>query len=318
MTRLTQTRHAYGEALLELGSMRPEIVVLDSDLYNSTRTVLFRDAFPERFFDIGISEADMVSTAAGMAATGLIPYCNSFSMFITGICYMPVRTQIAYPSLPVKLIGSSAGLTQGPDGASHQSLEDISIMRGLPNMAVVSPADEVETRQATWAIADCPGPVYMRLGRYPVPRLFDEGYRFELGKATTLREGADVAIFATGHMVWKALDGADLLAPDGIDAQVINVSTIKPLDEEAVRKAAAGAPLLVSVEEHSIIGGLGGALAECLAGIANTPPLLRLGVRDEFGESGLADELLEKHRLTGRLIAEDIRRALRQRESHAS
>jgi transketolase len=311
MTELAQTRYAYGEALLELGAQRSEIVVLDADLYKSTRTVLFRDAFPERFFDMGISESDMVSTAAGMAATGLIPYCNSFAMFITGVCYMPVRIQIAYPSLPVKLIGSSAGLTQGPDGASHQSLEDISIMRGLPNMVVVSPADEVETRQGTLAIADWPGPVYMRLGRYPVPRLFDEGYRFEIGKATTLREGGDVAIFATGHMVCKALDAADLLARDRIGAKVINVSTIKPLDEAAVWKAAGDVALLVSVEEHNIIGGLGSAIAECLSGIANTPSLLRLGVCDEFGESGLADELLEKHRLTGQLIAEDICRALR-------
>ena len=315
MTKLTQTRHAYGEALLELGSQRPEIVVLDADLYKSTRTVLFRDAFPERFFDMGISEADMVSTAAGMAATGLIPYCNSFAIFITGICYMPIRIQVAYPSLPAKLIGSSAGLTQGPDGASHQSLEDVSIMRGLPNMTVISPADEVETRQATWAIAAWPGPVYMRLGRYPVPRLHDEEYCFEIGKATTLREGADVAIFATGHVVCKALDAADTLARYRIEAQVINVSTIKPLDDAAVWEAAGNRALLVSVEEHSIIGGLGSAIAECLSGIAtprppSPPPLLRLGVRDEFGESGLADELLEKHRLTGQLIAEDIRRAL--------
>jgi transketolase len=310
MVELTQTRDAYGEALLELGSRQPAVAVLDADLYKSTRTVLFRDAFPERFIDIGISEADMVSTAAGMAATGLIPYCNSFAMFITGICYMPVRTQIAYPSLSVKLIGSSAGLTQGSDGASHQSLEDVSIMRGLPNMAVISPADEVETRQATFAIADWPGPVYMRLGRYPVPCLFDKGYRFEIGKAKTLREGGDVAIFASGHMVCKALDAADLLARDGISTKVVNVSTIKPLDEVAVQQAASEVSLLVSVEEHSIIGGLGSAIAECLSEIPNAPRLLRLGVRDVFGESGLADELLEKHRLTGQLIPEDILRAL--------
>jgi transketolase len=311
MPELTETRFAYGEALLELGSQRPEIVVLDADLYKSTRTVLFRDAFPERFIDVGISEADMVSTAAGMAATGLIPFCNSFAMFITTICYLPVRTQIAYPKLPVKLVGSSAGLTQGPDGASHQSLEDIALMRILPNMAVVSPADDVETRQATFAVADWPGPVYMRLGRYPVPRLFDGAYRFEIGKAATLRDGGDVALFATGHMVCKALEAADLLSQDRIEARVINVSTIKPLDEAAVRQAAGEVGLLVSVEEHSIIGGLGGAIAECVSGIAGAPPLLRLGVRDVFGESGLADELLEKHRLTGRLIADDVRRALR-------
>jgi transketolase len=310
MPELTETRFAYGEALLELGSQRPQVVVLDADLYKSTRTVLFRDAFPGRFIDVGISEADMVSTAAGMAATGLIPFCNSFAMFITSICYLPVRTQIAYPSLPVKLVGSSAGLTQGPDGASHQSLEDIALMRILPNMAVVSPADDVETRQATFAVADWPGPVYMRLGRYPVPRLFDGAYRFEIGKAATLRDGGDVALFATGHMVCKALEAADLLSQDRTEARVINVSTIKPLDERAVQQAAGEVGLLVSVEEHSIIGGLGGAIAECVSGIAGAPPLLRLGVRDVFGESGLADELLEKHRLTSQLIAADVRQAL--------
>ena len=278
MTEMVQTRFAYGEALLELGSLRPEVVVLDSDLYKSTRTILFRDAFPERFIDIGISEADMVSTGAGMAATGLIPYCNSFAMFITGVCYMPIRIQIAYPALPVKLIGSSAGLTQGPDGASHQSLEDVTIMRGLPNVAVVSPADDVETRQATMAIADWDGPVYMRLGRYPVPRLFDAAYRFEVGKATTMREGGEVTIFATGHMVWKAMEAAEALSRDHIEAKVVNISTIKPLDEAAVHAAAKDVALLVSVEEHSIVGGLGGALAESLSAIPDTPPLLRLGV----------------------------------------
>ena len=310
MTTLTDTRTAYGEALLELGSERPAVVVLDSDLYKSTRTVLFRDAFPHRFIDMGISEADMVGTGAGMAATGLIPYCNSFAVFLTGMCYMPIRLQIAYPRLPVKLIGSSAGLTQGPDGASHQSLEDVAIMRGLPNMVVVSPADDVETRQATFAIADWSGPVYMRVGRYPVPRLFGQDYRFEIGKAATLRPGGDVAVFATGHMVWKALDAAESLATDRIEAKVVGVSTIKPLDERAVRDAADTVGLLVSIEEHSIIGGLGGAIAECISGIPDAPPLLRLGVRDVFGESGLADELLAKHRLTGKLIAEDIRSAL--------
>jgi transketolase len=315
MAERTETRHAYGEALLELGGRRNDVVVLDADLYKSTRTVLFRDAYPERFVDIGISEADMVSTAAGMASCGLIPYANSFAMFITGVCYMPVRTQIAYPSLPVKLVGSSSGLTQGPDGASHQSLEDISMMRSLPNMVVVSPADDVETRQATWAIADWPGPVYMRLGRYPVPRLFDEGYHFEIGKAATLREGSDVALLATGHMTWKALEAAELLARERIEARVISVSTIKPLDEAAVRQAAREVTLLASIEEHSIIGGLGSAIAEYVSGLAlsgapTPPPLLRLGVHDTFGESGLADELLEKHRLTGALIAEDVRSAL--------
>lgn len=311
MGKLTETRVAFGEALLELGRENPAVVVLDADLYKSTRTVLFRDAFPERFFDIGISEADMISTAAGMAASGLIPYCNSFAVFLTGMCYVAIRTQIAYPGLPVKLIGSSAGLTYGPDGASHQALEDLNLMRGLPNMTVVSPADEVETRQATKLIAEWPGPVYMRLGRYPVPRLFDDSYRFQLGKLAVLRPGGDVCLFATGHMVCKALEAADWLAGDGIQARVVNVSTLKPLDAAAVRAAAADVALVVSVEEHNIIGGLGSAVAECLAEAEPRPRLLRLGVRDTFGESGLAEELLEKHRLTGRLIAEDIRKGLR-------
>jgi transketolase len=302
----TETRFAYGEALLELGKRRPEVVVLDADLYKSTRTVVFRDAFPHRFFDVGISEADMVSTAAGMAACGLIPYCNSFAMFITGICYMPIRTQIAYPSLPVKLVGSSYGLTQGPDGASHQSLEDIALMRGLPNMIVVSPADDIETRQATFALADWPGPAYMRLGRYPTPPVFDADYQFVIGKAKWLREGKEVVLFASGHTVAKALAAAEALAQDGVEAGVVNVSTIKPLDEALIKEAAAQAALVVTVEEHSIIGGLGSAVAEYLAETRPAAPLLRLGVRDCFGESGLADELMEKHGLQPKGIRASI------------
>jgi len=302
----TETRFAYGEALLELGKRRPEVVVLDADLYRSTRTVVFRDAFPHRFFDVGISEADMVSTAAGMAACGLIPYCNSFAMFITGICYMPIRTQIAYPSLPVKLVGSSYGLTQGPDGSSHQSLEDIALMRGLPNMIVVSPADDIETRQATFALADWPGPAYVRLGRYPTPPVFDADYQFVIGKAKWLREGKEVVVFASGHTVAKALAAAEALAQDGVEAGVVNVSTIKPLDEALIKEAAAQAALVVTVEEHSIIGGLGSAVAECLAETRPAAPLLRLGVRDCFGESGLADELMEKHGLQPKGIRASI------------
>lgn len=309
MNVVTETRFAYGDALVELGSVRQEVVVLEADLYKSTRTILFRDTFPSRFFDVGISEADMVSTAAGMAACGLIPYCNSFAMFITGVCYMPIRTQIAYPALPVKLVGSSYGLTQGPDGASHQSLEDVALMRALPNMIVVSPADDYETRQATFALADWPGPAYMRVGRYAVPRLLGTNYQFEVGKAKRLREGDEVVIFATGHVVAKALDAAEGLAQDGVEAGVVNVSTIKPLDESMVKGAAAQAALVVTAEEHSIIGGLGSAVAECLAETRPAAPLLRLGVRDCFGESGLADELLEKHGLQ----PHGIRRSILQR-----
>ncbi len=311
MAELMETRFAYGEALVELGQRRPEVVALDADLYKSTRSISFRDAFPERWFDLGIAEADMVSTAAGMAASGLIPYVNSFAMFLTGVCYMPIRTQIAYPALPVKLVGSSAGLTQGPDGASHQSLEDVTLMRGLPNMTVIAPADATETRLATLAAADWPGPVYLRVGRYPTPRLFGPEHRFEIGKAQTLIEGGDIAIFACGHMVAKSLDAVEILGRQGIQAGVVNVATLKPLDGAAILRAAAGRALAVTVEEHSIIGGLGSAVAETLAETAGAPRLLRLGVRDRFGESGMADELLEKYRLTGKAIAEDIAAALR-------
>jgi transketolase len=306
MSPLSETRMIYGEALAELGAANPNVVVLDADLYNSTRTVVFRDAFPERFFDMGISESDMASTAAGLAAGGMLPFINTFAIFATTLCYLPVRTQVAYPNLRVIIAGSSAGLTQGPDGASHQSLEDIALMRILPNMTVIVPADGIETRQAVFAAAAHTGPVYLRLGRYPVPDVHGADYRFQIGKAVTLRDGDQVTLFACGHMVCKALEAHDLLAQAGIRARVINVSTIKPLDEAAVLQAARETGLLVSIEEHNIIGGLGSAIAECVAGQGGQPPLLRLGVRDQFGESGLADELLARHRLTGPQIAEDV------------
>ena len=309
MTQLTETRFAYGDALLKLGAENPQIVVLDADLYKSTRTILFKEAYPDRFFDMGISEADMVSTAAGLASTGLIPYCNSFAIFLPGVCYVPIRTQIAYPKLPVRLVGSSAGLTQGPDGASHQSLEDISLMRGMPNMTVLVPVDGVETAQMTLASAAMPGPVYMRVGRYPVPRVTPDDYRFQVGKAYVLRSGGDVAIFATGHMVWKALEAADLLDQAHIAASVVSVSTIKPLDGSLVRSVAGQASFVVTIEEHNIIGGLGSAVAECLAESGSSRRLLRLGVQDVFGESGSADELLEKHGLQPKPIAASIQAA---------
>jgi len=310
MTRTQETRFAYGEALVEVGRAFPQTVVLDADLYKSTRTVLFRDAFPDRFLDLGIAESDMVSTAAGMAASGLVPYCNSFAIFLTGHCYDPVRIQIAYPSLHVILAGSSAGLTQGPDGASHQSLEDIALMRVLPNMQVLVPADGVETRAMTLAVAELPGPFYLRLGRYPVPDLFDSDYRFQLGKAVRLRAGKDVTLLACGHMVSVALQAADLLANDHIQATVINMSTIKPLDQEAVLQAMSDTDLLVTIEEHSIIGGLGSAVAEVMAEAGRAMRLVRIGTPDVFGETGLADELLAKHGLTAQAVAERSRREL--------
>ncbi|MBC7235390.1 MAG: transketolase family protein [Chloroflexi bacterium] len=309
MSELMQTRYAYGEALVEVGREHPDVVVLDADLYNSTRTVLFRDQFPDRFFDLGIAEMDMMSTGAGMAASGLVPYVNSFAMFLTAHCYDQLRIQICYPNLHVILAGSSAGLTQGPDGASHQSLEDVALMRCLPNMRVLVPADAVETRAMTKAAAkEIDGPVYIRLGRYDTPTILPKDYRYRLGKAVTLREGRDVTLFACGHMVAPALQAAELLAERQVEATVVNMSTIKPLDIEAVTRAMSETPLIVTIEEHSIIGGLGSAVAEVMAEDGCGGRLIRIGTRDVFGESGTADELLAKHGLTGPAIAERLRR----------
>lgn len=306
-----ETRHVYGEALLRAGESNPQIAVLDADLYKSTRSDLFRERFGERFIDMGISEMDMVSTAAGLAASGMIPYANSFAMFITAHCYDQIRIQICYPNLHVILAGSSAGLTQGPDGASHQALEDIALMRALPNMRVLVPADGVETEAMTLAAAqEIDGPVYLRLGRYPVPDLFDSSYRFALGRASWLGQGSDVTLIACGHTVSAARDAAELLANRDISAGVVNMSSIKPLDEDAVRAAMQATPLIVTVEEHSIVGGLGGAVAEVMAETGGNARLLRLGTRDRFGESATADELLEKHGLTPRGITDSVVQAL--------
>jgi len=293
-----QLRDAYGEALLELGRQRQDIVVMDADLQRSNRTFNFGQAYPDRFFDMGISEADMVSTAAGMAATGMTVFATSFAMFVPGRCYDQIRLQVAYGRTSVKLVGVSAGLTQGPDGATHQSLDDVALMRQLPGMTVLVPADATETFLAIQAAAEIQGPVYIRLGRYPTPVLFDADFGFQVGVAPALRSGQDVVLLATGIMVAKALETADILAAQGIDAAVLNVSTIKPLGADAIVGAALGKRLAVTMEEHSIIGGLGSAVAEILAGSASTPPLLCIGVEDQFGQSGVADELLEYYQLT--------------------
>jgi len=301
-----QTRDAYGEALLELGRRREDIVVLDSDLQRSNRTYAFGQTHPERFFDMGIAEADMVSTAAGLAATGLTVFASSFAMFVPGRCYDQIRLQLAYGRSNVKLVGVSAGLTQGPDGATHQSLDDVALMRQLPHMTVLVPADVTETFLAVLAAAEMEGPVYIRLGRYPTPVLFDEEYSFAVGAMPSLRAGEDVSILATGIMVAKALEVAELLSRQGIEASVSNVATIKPLNGEAVLEDVRDSQLAVTMEEHSIIGGLGSAVAEVLAESVVGPPLLRLGVRDCFGQSGLADELLEHYGLSPRRMAAEI------------
>ena len=307
--KLVQTRDAYGDALLELGKANDKVVALDADLYRSTKSSVFGEAFPERFFDMGISEQDLISTSAGLAASGFIPFANSFAMFLTGRAYDQVRLQLCYVPLNVTLAGSSAGLTQGPDGASHQSFDDISLMRGLPNMTVLVPADGVETAQCVWAAAETPGATYIRLGRYPTPLLFDETYKFQIGKAHVLKDGHDVALLATGHMTAKALDTATELDKAGISVAVVNVSTIKPLDTETVLGMAAQVKAVITIEEHSIIGGLGSAVAEVLAE-KRLGPLVRMGIRDTFGQSGSADELLDCYGLTAPYIVDEVKKIL--------
>jgi transketolase len=305
-----ETRDAYGEALLVLGQKRPDVAVMDADLQRSNKTYAFGQAHPERFFDMGISEADMVCTAAGMAATGMCVFATSFAMFIPGRAYDQIRLQLGYGQTNVKIVGVSAGLTEGPDGATHQSLDDIALTRGIPGMTVLVPADATESYLAVLAAAEIDRPVYIRLGRYPTPVIFGEDYRFEIGAAPQMRLGQDIAILATGIMTARALETAGILAGHGIEAAVLNVPTIKPLNVPAILDSVKGKKLAVTMEEHSIIGGLGGAVAEALAETAATPRLLRIGVHDSFGESGTAEELLEHYGLTAPKMAAEIMQAL--------
>jgi transketolase len=303
---LVETRYAFGAGLLEAGSRRENILVLDADLQRSNQTFAFGQAYPDRFFDLGIAEADMVSTAAGMAAVGFTVFAASFAMFLPGRCYDQIRLQVAYARSNVKLAGVSAGLTQGPDGASHQSFDDVGLMRQLPGMTVIIPADAEEAYQAVLAVAETSGPFYLRLGRYPTPVLFDADYRFQIGKPVVMRPGADLVLFATGIMTAKALQAAAQLEQHGLQAEVVNLHTVKPLDPQAVLPYSRGVRLAVSLEEHSVHNGLGSALAEILSSASGAPPLLRIGVPDCFGQSGLADELLEFYRLTPAAIVDAV------------
>ena len=296
------TRDAYGEALAELGAVNENIVVLEADLSKSTKTSDFKKVYPERHFNMGIAEQNMLGVAAGFAAAGKIPFASSFAVFATGRAYDQIRNSIAYPNLNVKIAATHAGLTVGEDGGSHQMLEDIALMRALPNMTVIVPADGIETKQAIKAAAEYEGPVYIRMGRPKVPVLFDDNYTFEIGKGVVLKEGTDVTLVGTGIMVSKAVEAAELLAAEGISAAVVNISTIKPLDAELIIAQAQKTGAIVTCEEHNIYGGLGSAVAEVL--VENCPvPMARVGVADKFGESGLPDELLEKHGLTAANIA---------------
>ncbi|MFA6431683.1 MAG: transketolase family protein [Candidatus Margulisiibacteriota bacterium] len=295
-------RDVYGKTLVELGRENLNIVVLDADLSCSTKTAGFAKAFPERFINMGISEQDMISTAAGLATCGKVVFASTFAVFGSGRAWDQVRMSLAYTRLNVKIVVTHAGITTGEDGASHQANEDIAIMRVLPNMTVVVPSDGIETEKAIRAAADFYGPMYIRLGRAKTPTInTGEGYDFKIGKGVVVREGKDIAIFACGIMVKMALDAADALAQEGIKAKVINIHTIKPLDKQLIIDSAKECGGVVTAEEHSILGGLGGAVAETL--VENClVPMARVGVKDVFGESGLPDELLVKYGLTSNEI----------------
>ena len=299
------TRAAYGEALAELGAVNDRVVALDADLAHATMTVTFKNAFPDRHFNAGIAEANMTGMAAGMAAMGLIPFCSTFAMFGAGRAYEQVRNSIAYPRLNVKLAMTHAGVSVGEDGGSHQCVEDLALMRAIPGMTVICPADANETRRAVFAAAEMEGPVYLRLARLASP-VFEEEQPFEIGKANVLREGTDVAVFATGLMVSESLAAAQLLEEQGVSAAVINVHTIKPLDEACVTEYAKKCGRVVTVEEHSVIGGLGDAVAEALMGKVACG-FQKIGVQDRFGQSGKAKEVLKEYGLTAPQIAESIR-----------
>ena len=289
------TRESYGNALVEMGAIYDNLVVLDADLAAATKTGIFKKAYPERHIDCGIAECNMVGVAAGLAATGKIPFVSSFAMFAAGRAFEQVRNSVGYPKLNVKIGATHAGISVGEDGATHQCNEDIALMRTIPGMVVINPSDDVEARAAVKAAIEHQGPVYLRFGRLATPVINDRSdYKFELGKGVVLREGKDVTIIATGLCVAESLAAADMLEKDGISAKVINIHTIKPLDEELVIAAAKETGKVVTVEEHSVIGGLGGAVAEVLSEKAPTQ-MLRIGINDVFGESGPAVKLLEKY-----------------------
>ena len=301
------TRDSYGNALAELGAEHKDLVVLDADLAAATKTGVFKKAFPERHIDCGIAECNMMGVAAGLATTGLVPFASSFAMFAAGRAFEQVRNSIGYPHLNVKIGATHAGISVGEDGASHQCNEDIALMRSIPGMVVINPSDDVEAKAAVRAACEHDGPVYLRFGRLAVPVINDRpDYKFELGKGVVLREGKDVTIVATGLPVSECLEAAEKLAADGIDAKVINIHTIKPLDEELIIAAAKETGKVVTVEEHSVIGGLGSAVCDVLAEKAPTK-VLKIGVNDTFGESGPAVELLKKYGLDTDGIYEKIR-----------
>ncbi len=305
------TRNAYGKVLAELGAKYPKLVVLDADLSNATMSKFFAAEYPDRFYNMGIAECNMVGVAAGMAAAGLKPFTNTFAMFAAGRAYEQVRNSVAYPGLNVVCVGTHGGVSVGEDGATHQCVEDLALMRAIPGMTVIHPCDGNETEKAVEALLNFDGPAYLRLSRPNTPIFTDEmeGYSFEIGKGVTMAEGTDVTLVATGLMVYKAMEAAKALAEEGISARVINIHTIKPLDCELICKAAKETGAIVTCEEHSVIGGLGAAVAECVSGCCPVP-VVRVGVNDVFGRSGKADECLAYFGLTSENIAAKAKEAI--------
>lgn len=304
------TRESYGNALVELGKVNEQVVVLDADLAGATKTGTFKKAFPERFFDCGIAECNMAGIAAGLATTGMIPFMSSFAMFAAGRAYEQIRNAIGYPHLNVKIGATHAGISVGEDGATHQCNEDIALMRTIPGMVVISPSDDIEAKAAVAAAAEYVGPVYLRFGRLAAPVINDNpDYKFEIGKGIVLKEGTDVTLVATGLMVGNTLEAAEMLAKDGISAKVINIHTIKPIDSELIASSAKETGKVVTIEEHSVIGGLGGAVCEVLAETCPVP-VKRIGIYDEYGQSGPATELLHHYKLDAEGIYEQIKEFL--------
>lgn len=310
------TRAAYGMALVEMGKIYPNLVVMDADLSGATMSKHFAGAYPERFFNMGIAESNMTGVAAGLAACGKRPFINSFAIFTAGRAWEQVRNSIAYPRLNVKVVGSHGGLSVGEDGATHQCIEDFALMRAIPGMTVLCPADGHEMRAAVSALLEYNGPAYLRLGRLAVETVTDSipGYKFELGKGVVLRNGNDVTIVAVGMMVQMALEAADILAGSGISARVIDMHTLKPLDEELILRAASETGAVVTTEEHNIIGGLGSAVCEFLSG-SHPVPVVRHGVMDEFGRSGKAIDVLRAYGLTPEMLADSAKRAISRKQA---
>ena len=303
------TRVGFGEALVDLGSKRDDFIVMDADLAAATQTGKFKAAYPDRFYNCGIAEQNMMSIAAGIAATGKKVVVSSFAMFAAGRAFEQVRNSIGYPHLNVIIGATNAGISVGEDGATHQCNEDIALMRTIPGMTIINPADTVEAKKAVLAAFNCDGPVYMRFGRLAVPVVFDDDYTFEIGKGVELREGNDVTVIATGLMVKEALEAHDMLKSEGINARIINMATIKPLDRDIILKAAAETGAIVTAEEHSVIGGLGSAVSEVVCE-TNPVPVIKLGVYDEFGHSGPAAKLLDEFGLRAVNIVEKAKQAI--------